>query len=179
MPSEDNAFVITQCQHIKINGVRCASPAMRGTQLCYFHQRWRSYRPAAGEPDPNVKILPNSSGPPPSGYHLPLLEDADSVQVAIFTTLRELRSGAINYRTASLMLYGLQIAAHNLKRTDLQPVWEEVTVQEQPPLSAEDFDGADEDDFEDDAAPQVAAELPAARPVAPPVAQPAVVCAIH
>jgi len=27
------------CTHIKINGVRCGSPALRGKEFCYFHQR--------------------------------------------------------------------------------------------------------------------------------------------
>jgi hypothetical protein len=30
---------IEQCQHIKFNGVRCGSPAMRGALKCYFHLR--------------------------------------------------------------------------------------------------------------------------------------------
>jgi hypothetical protein len=30
---------IEQCQHIKFNGVRCGSPAMRGALMCYFHLR--------------------------------------------------------------------------------------------------------------------------------------------
>src|SRR6266700_2168376 len=27
------------CTHIKVTGVRCGSPALRGEQFCYFHQR--------------------------------------------------------------------------------------------------------------------------------------------
>jgi hypothetical protein len=29
------------CQHIKKNGIRCGSPALRGRSFCYFHTRWR------------------------------------------------------------------------------------------------------------------------------------------
>jgi hypothetical protein len=36
MPIDPN---IPQCQHIKLNGVRCGSPALRGKDLCYFHNR--------------------------------------------------------------------------------------------------------------------------------------------
>src|SRR5437868_12769793 len=27
------------CTHIKISGVRCGSPSLRGEQFCYYHQR--------------------------------------------------------------------------------------------------------------------------------------------
>jgi hypothetical protein len=30
---------IPQCQHIKFDGIRCGSPAMRGAANCYFHLR--------------------------------------------------------------------------------------------------------------------------------------------
>jgi hypothetical protein len=26
-----------ECEHIKSNGIRCGSPAMRGAKLCFFH----------------------------------------------------------------------------------------------------------------------------------------------
>src|ERR1700689_1568764 len=27
------------CSHIKVNGIRCGSPSLRGEVFCYFHQR--------------------------------------------------------------------------------------------------------------------------------------------
>jgi hypothetical protein len=27
------------CQHIKVNGLQCGSPAMRRNKFCYFHKR--------------------------------------------------------------------------------------------------------------------------------------------
>jgi len=30
---------VPQCQHVRMDGTRCGSPAMRGTPLCYFHTR--------------------------------------------------------------------------------------------------------------------------------------------
>jgi hypothetical protein len=36
MPTYPNVKV---CTHIKVTGVRCDSPALRGEQFCYFHQR--------------------------------------------------------------------------------------------------------------------------------------------
>ncbi|HYL13004.1 MAG TPA: hypothetical protein VEV41_08205 [Terriglobales bacterium] len=29
------------CEHIKNDGIRCGSPALRGRSFCYFHKRWR------------------------------------------------------------------------------------------------------------------------------------------
>jgi hypothetical protein len=28
------------CSHIKTNGVKCGSPALRHNTLCYFHYQW-------------------------------------------------------------------------------------------------------------------------------------------
>jgi hypothetical protein len=30
---------VRSCTRIKVNGVRCGSPALRGAQFCYLHQR--------------------------------------------------------------------------------------------------------------------------------------------
>jgi hypothetical protein len=38
-------YFIRTCQHIKTNGIRCGSPAMRRSPFCYFHKRWRDLRP--------------------------------------------------------------------------------------------------------------------------------------
>jgi hypothetical protein len=33
------------CEHIKKNGIRCGSPALRGRCFCHFHQYWRDNHP--------------------------------------------------------------------------------------------------------------------------------------
>jgi hypothetical protein len=48
-------------------------------------------------------------------FTLPVLEDASSIQVALTQIMRLLAAGRIDRKTASLMLYALQIA-----NTDLQ-----------------------------------------------------------
>ena len=50
-----------ECRFIKSNGLKCQSPAMRGSQFCYFHGRTRIYvqRPRSREP----LRLPSASGP--------------------------------------------------------------------------------------------------------------------
>src|SRR6266513_3761528 len=55
------------CTHIKVTGVRCHSPALRGEQFCYFHQRMlRTVR----VPDSRIR-------------HAALLEDEASIQVSL------------------------------------------------------------------------------------------------
>ena len=43
------------CTHIKVTGVRCGSPALRGEQFCYFHQRMMRGVPTP----PNARVLPH------------------------------------------------------------------------------------------------------------------------
>jgi hypothetical protein len=50
-----------------------------------------------------------------------LLEDANSVQVALMQVLYLLGCGQIEHKEAGLMLYGLQIASSNLKNTKFEP----------------------------------------------------------
>ena len=42
-PKGPNSMAINQtvriCSHIKVNGIRCGSPALRQEVFCYFHQR--------------------------------------------------------------------------------------------------------------------------------------------
>lgn len=89
----DNA---PRCQHTKMNGDPCAAPARRGTQFCVFHA-----------PAHNTERL---------DYSLAVIEDATSLQFGIMQVMRALADHAIESKTAALMLYGLQIAASNLKR---------------------------------------------------------------
>ncbi len=152
--AEGASLAIEQCHHIKINGVRCGSPALRGHQLCYFHQNWRADAKSNRQAQIADGTVRNSLDAAPDALpdSLPLLEDADAIQCAIFNTLRELRAGRLDHRTAALMLYGLQTASANLRHVSLNPTWEDVTVQQQPLLSAEEYEDAqgltDDDDGE-------------------------------
>lgn len=150
--AEGESFAIEQCHHVKINGVRCGSPALRGHQLCYFHQNWRADARSNRQAQIADGTARNSAEAVPDALpdSLPLLEDANAIQCAIFNTLRELRAGRLDHRTAALMLYGLQTASANLRHVSLNPTWEDVTVQQQPLLSAEEYEDAhgltDDDD---------------------------------
>ena len=120
-----------RCFHVKLNGVRCGSPAMHGEPYCYFHERVHN---------------------PPIEEDFPFLEDANSVQFAIMQVLNGLRRNKLDLRTAGTMLYGLQTAISNLGRVRFEPLpWNVVTVD---PISeaisrnaAEEADAHDEEEI--------------------------------
>lgn len=53
-------------------------------------------------------------------FSIGLLEDANSVQVAVMQVLQILGSGQMDAKTAGLMLYGLQTASANLKNVKFE-----------------------------------------------------------
>jgi hypothetical protein len=90
-----NANLAPRCQHTKLNGAPCAAPARRGRNYCVFHD-------AAHAKQPDGALL--------------MIEDAMSLQYALFQVMRLLTDKAVDTRRAALMLYALQIASSNLKR---------------------------------------------------------------
>jgi len=99
-----------KCEHIKTNGIRCGSPALRGEPFCYFHHRARRDFPRRPEPVPVVAA---------PALDIPFPEDADAIQYALGKVMYGLLNGMIDHKTAGLMLYALQTASGNLKNTSL------------------------------------------------------------
>jgi hypothetical protein len=83
---------LTNCQHIKVDGTRCGSPALRQKMFCYFHNRVRKLH---------------------IGPLAPVLEDANAVQFALSEVLQSLQEDRIEAKKAAAMGYILQIAAYN------------------------------------------------------------------
>jgi hypothetical protein len=44
---------VSRCEHIKFNGIRCGSPAMRSQHFCYHHARIRRFSPTKVMPMPD------------------------------------------------------------------------------------------------------------------------------
>src|ERR1700730_4166798 len=89
------------CTHIKVTGVRCGSPALRGEQFCYFHQR----------------MLRTIKGPPATRvHHAALLEDAESIQASLIEIVNALLRGTIELKRAELILRALNTAVRNIRR---------------------------------------------------------------
>jgi len=103
---------IPRCQHIKVNGTQCGSPALRRHRLCYFHKSWQQTRIVLGA---------NRARRASAVFDLPMLEDANSIQVALMQVMRLILSGQIDAKNAGLLLYALQTASTNLARTNFEP----------------------------------------------------------
>jgi hypothetical protein len=89
------------CTHIKVNGVPCGSPSLRGELFCYFHQR----------------LIRGVRTPPKSRLHpMAFLEDAESIQASLMETINALVRNTIDFRRAQLILRALHIAAKNAPR---------------------------------------------------------------
>ena len=92
---------VKDCTHIKVTGVRCGSPALRGEQFCYFHQR----------------MLRTVKGPPESRvHHAALLEDEESIQASLIEVVNALLRGTIELKRAELVLRALNTAVRNIRR---------------------------------------------------------------
>ncbi|MGO9771381.1 MAG: hypothetical protein ACLPSW_17865 [Roseiarcus sp.] len=87
------------CQHIKPNGLRCQSPAMRRNVFCYFHSK------AHG-------ITRTSSR---DNLLLPIAEGHAAVQLAVHQIIQALLARQIDAKEAGIMLYGIQIASQHIK----------------------------------------------------------------
>jgi hypothetical protein len=86
----------TECRFIKSNGLKCQSPAMRGSQFCYFHGRTRIYVP---RPRSREKSL-----------ELPPLQNQASIHAALNQVLQAIASGDLDSKRAGNLLYALQMA---------------------------------------------------------------------
>ena len=117
-----------RCRHIKVSGTQCGSPAVRSKSFCYYHQQ---HRPILAEC--------YSDGEYSTGeILLPVFEDAHSVQSVIRKVVQMVLQKRIERKTASLLLYGLQIASSNLKRMELEkPQPEQVVIDVVQPLKYE------------------------------------------
>ena len=104
---------IPRCRHLKVNGTQCGSPALKDHRFCYFHQRWHEQ-----------KLVINSARARKARatFSLPVLEDANAIQLSVMQIMQMLIAGQIDQKTAGLLFYGLQIASSNLKHINFEPV---------------------------------------------------------
>jgi hypothetical protein len=79
MPAQSKVKI---CMHIKVTGVRCGSPALRGEQFCYFHQR----------------MIRTVKGPDSRVHHAAMLEDEEAIQASIMEVVNSLIRGTLELR---------------------------------------------------------------------------------
>jgi len=90
---------VALCEHIKDNGHRCGTPAIRGRHFCYYHSRAHAPGPRIGQRD----------------YRAPLLETIESLNLLIQQTNEALGSGRITDKIAGKLLYSVQLTTNLLK----------------------------------------------------------------
>jgi len=89
------------CTHIKVNGVPCGSPALRGEVFCYFHQR----------------MIRGVRTPTKSRLHpIALIENEEGIQASLMEIINALIRNTIDFRRAQLVLRALHIAVRNSPR---------------------------------------------------------------
>ena len=93
-------------------------------------------------------------------FDLPLLEDANSVQVALMKTIQMLGSGRMDHKTAGLMLYALQTASINLRNADFEADEATEVVIDRDDVHRTSIGGPQwfEEDFEDESGEEEQAE---------------------
>ena len=79
-------------------------------RLCSIHVRCQEQRAP--------RVLGSRFGP--ARFVAPLLEDANSVQMALMQVMQLLGTGQMEHKTAALMLYALQTASCNLRNPEFE-----------------------------------------------------------
>jgi len=124
-----SSFTAARCRHIKVNGTQCGSPALRNKIFCFYHHK---DRPLPVECYSDIEYATGE-------INLPFFEDAHSIQAVIRQVVQMVLQKRIERKTASLLLYALQIASSNLKRMDLEkPQPEQVVTDLEPVLDPRD-----------------------------------------
>jgi len=85
-----------RCSHLKSNGKPCRAPAMGNNLFCVFHGR----------------ALDTQDGP---RMKVSVLEDRESLQLAVKQIMEQIVSGRIEPQSASLLLRAVQIAGSTVK----------------------------------------------------------------
>ena len=153
---------VPRCQHIKMNGIQCGSPALRGRRQCFFHERAR---------EQHNRIVKSQFKQ--ARFVLPVLEDANAVQMALMQVMQLIAWGEIDRKVAGLLLFGLQTASANLRKVNFEPIDPtDVVIDREdiretnigdPQWSPEDFDleEGEEEEEEEEGVEENEAETPA------------------
>jgi len=118
-----------------------------------LHQRWQQGR---------IQLNANQARRSRYSLDLPILEDANSIQVALMQGMRLLLTNQVDHRTAALLFYALQTASSNLSRTTFEPRPQQVVID--PSAIADTSLGDDawyKEEFTEDEDSQDEADSPA------------------
>jgi hypothetical protein len=135
-----------KCRHIKPNGLRCDSPALKQAYFCYFHTKIHTVGA-----EPNLKYGP---------MLLPAPEGSAAIMLSIAKINDGLLSGRIDTKQAGVLLYSMQVASQHIgphRRSEIDQTIESMTIapngDELAPeeiVPDEEDDRADDDEEDDD-----------------------------
>lgn len=95
-----------RCRHVKTNGTQCGSPALKGKELCFYHEQ--------NQPR-EIELYTDGERYSDGSMVLPVFEDAHAIQTVIRQVVQLMLARRIERKDAGLLLYALQIASGNLK----------------------------------------------------------------
>jgi hypothetical protein len=96
-----------RCEYPRSGGNPCRAPKVRGQKYCNMHLAMEAARPTK--------------------FSLPVLEDANSIQVALTKTAQGLVDGTLEEKVATKLAYVLQVAMSNVGNVNFEPEEEEQT----------------------------------------------------
>jgi len=104
------------CEHIKVGGTRCGSPALKDEKYCYYHI-------AVHRLVPRMNLFvdinnPYSAGQPGYDSMFPYPEDTAAIQIGFTQLIHGLSRGWIDHKRGRLILAALQGAAANLRHAE-------------------------------------------------------------
>jgi hypothetical protein len=86
---------IRRCRHIKTNGTQCGSPALKGKELCYYHEQ--------NQPR-EMELYDSGDRYCDGSMVMPVFEDAHSIQTVIRQVVQLMLTRRIERKDAGLML---------------------------------------------------------------------------
>ncbi len=101
------------CQHVKITGERCGSPAVRDEDYCYYHRAVRKRVPRN-----NLHLIlwnPQAEKSERYEYEMPYPEDPESLQIAFSQFIHVVSQEEMKVERATLVLSALHGAAANMR----------------------------------------------------------------
>ena len=91
----EKAHRAPRCQHVRLSGKACGSPAVSGQQYCHFHGLAKA----------------------DLCFELPVIEDSRSFQIAVMRLCQQIARGAIEPVNAKIMLQALELALDNIRKS--------------------------------------------------------------
>jgi hypothetical protein len=92
-----------ECRHIMPSGSRCRAAALRKMPYCYFHATLH-------------RLANPKNRPANEPLHIPVLEDAGAIQIALSQIVDALGSSRIDPRRAALLLSAIRVAVSLIPR---------------------------------------------------------------